>query len=68
MAVIITIFKSQLAENPRLILELAEHASEASEFEEAFVYVPKAGQLMEFVNLLSQSGVNYSITSEGQAE
>jgi hypothetical protein len=65
MAVIITIFKSQLSENPKLLLDLAEYASETSILEEAFIHVPKAGQLMDLVNLLNKSGVDYNINSEG---
>jgi hypothetical protein len=65
MAVIITIFKSQLSENPKLLLDLAEYASETSILEEAFIHVSKAGQLMDLVNLLNKSGVDYNINSEG---
>ncbi len=50
MAVIITIFKSQLSKNPKLLLDLVEYAGETSELDEAFIYVPKAGHLMDLVN------------------
>lgn len=44
MAIIITIFKSQFSENPKLVLDLAAYAGEISKLEEAFIDVPKAGQ------------------------
>ena len=68
MAIVITIFKSQLSTNPRLIIELAEFASEVTQVEEAFIYVPKQGQVVEFINLLSSHTIAYNINSDGQVQ
>ncbi len=68
MAIIITIFKSQLAANPGLIIELADIANESIRLEEVFAYVPKQGQVVEFINLLNGHNVAYNINSEGNIE
>ena len=68
MAIVITIFKSQLSTNPRLIIELAEFASEVTQVEEAFIYVPKQGQVVEFINLLSSHTIAYNINADGQVQ
>jgi hypothetical protein len=68
MAIIITIFKSQLAANPGLIIELEDITNESTQLEDAFVYVPKQGQVVDFINLLNHHNVAYNINSEGNIE
>lgn len=68
MAIVITIFNSQLADNPSLLTQLIGFSRESTELEEAFVYVPKQGQVVEFINLLGSHTIAYNINSEGQIE
>jgi hypothetical protein len=68
MAILITIFKTELEKH----LELSDHlkllSQEIKEVGPAYIYIPKGGHLMQAIKLLGTYGVVYGIHGDTNEE
>lgn len=68
MAILITIFRTELEKHPELSDHLKLLSQEVNEVGPANIYIPKGGYLMQVIKLLGSYGVVYGIhgdTNEG---
>jgi hypothetical protein len=66
MAVLITIFKKELEKADSLPEQLRILGSEVQEIESAFIFVRKAGNLMQVIKLLGSYPILYGVQSDNE--
>ena len=59
MKAIVTIFKGELEGKTQLQERLTRMAVEIQEVNDAYIYIPKAGSLMEFLMILKANKISY---------
>lgn len=65
VGLIVTIFKSELEKYPELSPTLQKISKEVNSMEEACIYAPQPGYVVEFINLLQRYQVGYGLHSGG---
>lgn len=66
MAVLITIFKSELEKHQSLNEQLKLLSEEVKDVSNAIVFVPRAGELMKFIKVLGTYPIQYGIHSDNE--
>ena len=64
MSVIVSVYKRDLENHKDLSHQLTGLSTQINELEEACVYLPAPGKLMEFIRLLDAYRVTYGIHSD----
>jgi hypothetical protein len=59
MSAIVTVFKSELEEKTHLVPVLIKLSKEVKELNDAYVYRPRTGSLMQFLTLLNEKDISY---------
>jgi hypothetical protein len=68
MNAIVTVFKSELSEKLQVVPVLIKLSKEVKELDDAFIYRPRSGSLMQFLSYLKEKNISYGTHFDSMPE